>query len=315
MRREAPVTLVRDEYPIPQGLNVVIVLAQLAAFAGCVWAAREVETWLGLLGLAAVFGILMNSVYSVIHESEHRSLLRSRRANDGVGILMALLFPAPFHLIRQGHLGHHVRNRSDDEAFDYIFPGESPVWKGLQFYGILTGLYWVMVALSNLVVLLLPSVLVRRNFEFDRPTAALVDSLEPTRWGVIRAEAAAAIALHVGLVVGAQVPWLNYCVMYLGFGFSWSAMQYVHHYGTERHVLRGARNLWLWAPIDWVWLHHNWHRTHHLQPSVPWIHLPTLSRQGPVERGFLPWAYLRMWRGPRTAKAGEAVSQESPGAS
>ena len=48
--------------------------------------------------------------------------------------------------------------------------------------------------------------------------------------------------------------------MYGGFGFMWSAMQYVHHYGTERHVTRGARNLWLFGPIDLVWLNHNWHR-------------------------------------------------------
>jgi fatty acid desaturase len=81
-------------------------------------------------------------------------------------------------------------------------------------------------------------------------------------------------------------------------------MQYVHHYGTERHVTRGARNLWLWGPIDRLLLNHNWHRTHHEHPTVPWIHLPVIE---PTEgaggkRGFLPWAYLRMWRGPRKAK-------------
>ena len=79
-------------------------------------------------------------------------------------------------------------------------------------------------------------------------------------------------------------------------------MQYVHHYGTERHVTRGARNLRLWAPIDRLWLNHNWHLAHHEHPTVPWIHLPRLIPESEtVERGFLLWSYLKMWRGPRKA--------------
>ena len=66
-------------------------------------------------------------------------------------------FPAPFHLIRQGHIGHHIRNRSDDEAFDLYFSNESRFWKCVQLYGTLTGLFWVLIYVTNLVVLL-PSV-------------------------------------------------------------------------------------------------------------------------------------------------------------
>ena len=89
--------------------------------------------------------------------------------------------------------------------------------------------------------------------------------------------------------------------MYAGFGFSWSAMQYVHHYGTTRHVLEGARNLWIWGPLDALWLNHNWHLTHHKHPTVPWIHLPRLGRRENPERGFLPAHYALMWKGPRKA--------------
>jgi fatty acid desaturase len=78
-------------------------------------------------------------------------------------------------------------------------------------------------------------------------------------------------------------------------------MQYVHHFGTTRHVLEGARNLWIGAPIDAIWLNHNWHLTHHKHPTVPWVHLPRLGRREDPDRGFLPWHYLRMWRGPRRA--------------
>jgi fatty acid desaturase len=80
----------------------------------------------------------------------------------------------------------------------------------------------------------------------------------------------------------------------------WSAMQYVHHFGTERHVTRGARNLRLFEPLDVLLLNHNWHRAHHENPTVPWVHLPAIGRaEAPERRGFLLWYYLRMWRGPR----------------
>ena len=288
--------------PIPNRINGVIVAAQLAAIAACFAWLRSVESGWELAALAGVFAIVMNSVYSTIHEAEHAMLFSHRRVNDGMGIALALFFPAPFHLIRQGHLGHHQRNRSDDEAFDLIFPGENPAWKCAQFYGIVTGLYWAMVALSNAVVVLMPGTLVRRNFEFDRPSAAFMESLNPRYWTWIRLEGLAAVLLHVGIVVALGVPWWSYLAMYAGFGFAWSAMQYVHHFGTERHVLRGARNLWIFAPLDWIWLHHNWHLVHHENPTVPWIHLPRLGRKKEDSRGFLPWAYLRMWRGPRRAQ-------------
>lgn len=287
---------------IPSVLNASILTIQLASIAACIQVSRTVQTATGLLALATVFGVLMNSVYAVIHEAEHRMLFKDRRVNDAAGVLMALFFPAPFHLLRQGHIGHHLRNRSDDEAFDLYFDGEHPVWKRLQLYGILTGFYWLVAVLANFVVLVFPFVLRRENFSFDRPAAAFMEALNPRYNSTIRAEAVSVIALHGTIVWLLEVPPWNYAVMYAGFGVSWSAMQYVHHFGTTRHVLEGARNLWIWAPLDALWLNHNWHLTHHKHPTVPWIHLPRLGRRENPQRGFLPAHYVRMWRGPRKAK-------------
>lgn len=291
----------RSAYPIPAALNVTILALQLIAIAGCLYAAGRADRAAGMLAVAGAFAVIMNSVYALIHEAEHGMLFDRRALNDGAGVLMALFFPAPFHLLRQGHLGHHQRNRSDDEAFDFYFDGEHPVWKWMQLYGTITGFYWLMVVLSNLVVLVFPFVLKREFFEFDRPSAAFMDALNPRYNRPIRLEAAGVIALHSGVVWFAGIPVANYLVMYAAFGFSWSAMQYVHHFGTTRHVLEGARNLWIAAPIDALWLNHNWHLTHHKHPTVPWIHLPALGRRENPERGFLLWHYLRMWRGPRRA--------------
>jgi fatty acid desaturase len=286
---------------IPDRLNLAILVAQLLAIAGCVAAAARVENGWALAALTFAFGVVMNSVYSIIHEAEHAMLFSNRRWNDFAGSFMALFFPAPFHLIRQGHLGHHLRNRSDDEAFDFYFEGDHKVWKSLVWYGILTGLYWVVVVLSNVVFLLLPFRQDKKYWQVDQASTAFMESLNPGYRGLIRLESAAAIALHVTLVWALHIPVGNYLIMYAGFGFMWSAMQYVHHYGTERHVTRGARNLWIWGPLDLLWLNHNWHLTHHQHPSVPWVHLPETTAEGNTRRGFLLTAYLKMWRGPRLA--------------
>jgi fatty acid desaturase len=84
------------------------------------------------------------------------------------------------------------------------------------------------------------------------------------------------------------------------FGFLWSAMQYAHHYGTERDVLKGARNLRTFRLLDRIWLNHNWHRNHHAQPTVPWLYLPLLDERC-ESRGSLLAAYGKMWRGPQPA--------------
>lgn len=291
-----------ERHQIPGGINAGIVCVQILLMAVCFVAAARVTSAWALLGLAAGFGVLMNSVYSVIHEAEHRMLFANAALNDAVGILMALFFPAPFHLIRQGHLGHHLRNRSDDEAFDLYFEGENPLWRFIQMYGILTGCYWILVAAANPVVLFCPWLLQKRHWTFDRQSAAFMESLNPRYRWIIQLEALGVILIHTGIVCVLHIPLLNYFVMYFGFGFTWSAMQYVHHYGTERHVTRGARNLFIWSPLDRIWLNHNWHQVHHEHPTVPWTYLPRLGRRESPQRGFLLSAWLKMWRGPRMSQ-------------
>jgi fatty acid desaturase len=290
---------------IPTWLNALILLGQFTALGTCFYAASRLHGFWPLAGLAVIFGVLMNSVYSVIHEAEHAILFSNRRWNEAGGIVMALFFPAPFHLLRQGHIGHHMRNRSDDEAFDLYFDGDNVVWRWMVWFGILTGFYYLIVVIGNVVAAVAPFIFDRRHFKIDRhvrmdgPSVAFFESLNPRfrRW--IQLEGLAAIALHTMIVWSLGIPIANYLALYASFGFMWSAMQYVHHFGTERHVTRGARNLFLFAPIDAVWLNHNWHRAHHEHPTVPWIYLPQIGREIQPHRGFLPWAYLKMWKGPR----------------
>ena len=188
-------------FRIANGVNGAIVLLQVAGFGVFVYFAARFDVWWQVMPLAVGFGLFMNSVYSIIHEAEHGILFSNRRWNDATGVVMALLFPAPFHLIRQGHIGHHLRNRSDDEAFDLYFDGDHPVWKFMAFYGILTGFYYVVVVLANVVVLIVPYVMRPQVFSFDRPSVAFMKSLNLGRTRAIQLEGLGAILLHVGIIV------------------------------------------------------------------------------------------------------------------
>ena len=288
------------KYTIPGRLNLAVAAAQVALLLGTLWAAGKVTHWWAVLLLALGYGVVMNSGYAMLHEAEHGILHAHRRVNDAAGVVLALFFPAPFHLIRQGHIGHHIRNRSDDEAFDLYFEHESRFWKGVQLYGTLTGMFWVLIYITNIVVLLRPSLAVPARM--DRTTEAFLESLNPRYHRWIQAEALAVVVLHAGLVWAWHIPLAHYFAVMFGFGFMWSAMQYAHHYGTERDVLKGARNLRTFRLLDAVWLNHNWHRNHHAQPTVPWVYLPHADEAArAAERGSLVGAYFNMWQGPQPA--------------
>lgn len=287
--------------PIPAKLNLLLAAVLLALLPAILLLSGRVETGWSLALLALAYGIFMNSGYALLHEAEHSLFYPHPGVNQLGGALLALFFPAPFHLLREGHLGHHMRNRSDDEAFDFYFEGESRLWKHLQFYGILTGLFWAVIVLGNLLALVKPALLEPKYARFDRPTAAFLASLNPRFRRLIRLESLAAFLLHGAIIWLGAIPWINYATVLFGFGFSWSAMQYVHHFGTVRDVQKGARNLKTFFWLDALWLNHNWHLNHHMNPTAPWIYLPDLYRGAEFARGNLFWAYLKMWRGPQSA--------------
>jgi fatty acid desaturase len=290
----------RQALPIPGRLNLGIAAVQIATLCSILWAAGQVRPWWAVALLALAYGAAMNSAYAMLHEAEHNLLYPNSKVNQAVGAILALFFPASFHLLRQGHIGHHLRNRSDDEAFDLYFEDENKFWKYVQLYGVLTGLFWVLIFLSNLVVLFRPSVITPRYMRFNRPAEAFFESLNPKYRRLIQLEALLVVLLHASVIHFWHIPLGHYFVVMFGFGFLWSAMQYAHHYGTVRDVAKGAVNVKTFRLLDLIWLNHNWHLKHHMRPTVPWIHLPLLSEAGDA-RGSLLQVCLRQWRGPRPA--------------
>jgi fatty acid desaturase len=284
-------------YPIPGRLNICLALLVVLLCATLLWASGQVHSWWAVALIAVIYGFVMNTGYALCHEAEHDIFHPNKVVNDIGGTIVTLFFPASFQLRRQGHLGHHVRNRTDDEAFDLYFEGENPLWKYLQFYGILTGFFWLMIVISNFIAVVNPKWLAMKT-NLDRPTAALQETLNPKYFRLMQIEALMVLLLHGSMIYFFKIPILHYFVVLCGFGFIWSTLQYIHHYGTTRDVVKGALNVRTWRIFDLIWLNHHWHLNHHLSPTVPWIYLPDLQADDAKSIPF--WtAYFRQWRGPR----------------
>ncbi|HVU27016.1 MAG TPA: fatty acid desaturase [Verrucomicrobiae bacterium] len=284
-------------YPIPGRLNICLATFVILSCATLLWASGQVHSWWAVAALAVIYGFVMNTGYALCHEAEHDIFHPNKMVNDVCGSIVTLFFPASFQLRRQGHLGHHLRNRTDDEAFDLYFEGENPVWKWLQFYGILTGFFWLVIVISNFIAVINPQWLAMKT-NLDRPTAALQETLNPKYFRLLQLEAFLVLLLHGAMIYFFKIPILHYFAVLCGFGFIWSTLQYIHHYDTPRDVQKGASNVRTWRVFDLIWLNHHWHLNHHLAPTVPWIYLPKLESENAAPIPF--WkAYFRQWRGPR----------------
>ncbi len=286
---------------IPQRLNLVLVVLVVAALTTLLLLATHLPLiWLPVG--CAVFAILHFTAYCLLHEAEHGLLMTSVRWNNAAGILLGLFFPAPFFLLRQGHLGHHARNRTDTEAFDFYREGENKWIRRFQMYGTLTGIWWLVVALSPLFVLLWP--LPRPFLPRDLPTQTLIRSFDPASLPWIRLQAIVVFAFHAALILGgADI--LGYAAFYLAAGLLWSSQQY----RTPRQIVLGAKNVRTFAWLDALWLNHNWHLNHHISPQTPWTALPSVPNDS--VRVPMHKAYFEMWRGP--VLTNETVSDPNEG--
>ena len=93
-----------------------------------------------------------------------------RRLNEAAGVLFAAFFPTAFTIQRISHFGHHRRNRTDFELYDYYLPHQSRWLKTYWIYCLLTGFYWAIIPVAGFLYLVCPfafrsrrSRMVRRN--------------------------------------------------------------------------------------------------------------------------------------------------------
>ena len=297
----------RASEPIPTALNVLIATGAMAAAGILLWAASHSESWIIIALCAIAFSFVGNTLFSCLHECVHGVFHPNPRVNYAFGVVTAALFPTGFSLQRAAHLGHHRNNRTETETFDYIYPADNRFLKTLQWYGIISGIYWITVIIGWVAYLLLPFVFRRETLrEKWHPLAEHTSGpayarafagAPPVR---ARLELLVTIALQAGLYYVLDLSPTGWLICYVAFGFNWSALQYADHAFSELDVVDGAWDLRVHPWVQAVFLNYHLHLAHHRQPTLPWIYLPRyVDVQRPRPR-FLS-IYARMWLGPQPA--------------
>ncbi len=248
----------------------------------------------------------MQMGFCLAHEAVHSKLHSNRRLNLGMGILLFSLFPGSVHFFEVAHLLHHRRNRSNDELEDYVLPGENPWFKRIMYFLLISGLFWLLLPLSSIVVAFIPG----RRIKLPRPEDGagsfrkFAQFLNEVRPGRVRRDLLVTVLVWAIAFPVLHLHFVPIAICYAAFGFSWASQQYIYHVRTARHAVLGAYDLRLWKPLELLYLHFNYHLTHHLAEWGPWNFLPSIAAQQPT-RGYGS-TYIKLWQPP------EGVEQAWP---
>jgi fatty acid desaturase len=261
------------------------------------WLASRL-TLTGQLFCGLLFAQLLLTSYQLIHEACHDLLHPERRINDAIGMVLGWLFPVSFTLMKVTHIVHHCCNRSDHEMFDCYYPGDNRALKLVQWYGLLTGLWWWLVPLGSLLLAIHPAWLRSPPFRKARTTAVLFDDFGMKEIRRVRLETLLGILFWLAAFHLLNLQWQAVLLLYALFGFNWATRQYVTHAFSPRDVVNGAWNLKVGRLHGLILLNGQWDRLHHQHPHVSWVYLPVLARDMDYDKTYW-WQYFRLWRGPR----------------
>lgn len=304
--RAAPSTM-----PIPDRLNVGLVIGVVAAAIGLLWWASTLENMFAVFGVGILFSYLLLTNYALLHEAAHNNLHSDRRMNRLLGTMTGILFPLPFSMIRTMHQGHHLRNRTDFEMFDLYYPDDSRLVRVVQWYGILLGLFWPWAPIGAVLFAICPGLLHTKPFRQARSSSYLLGDIRATEVRAIRVEVLLTILFFAALVWFLHVRWQSTLVLYACFAVNWSTRQYIAHAFTKRDVVEGAWNLRHNRLMSWILLHGEYDLNHHRHPELSWYYLPRIESDAP--RLSYIRQYWRLWRGPRLAtESGPEALAEIP---
>lgn len=304
-RLDAPASSIAATEKIPDALNIAVAIGAVAVACLSLWTASHSDNWAIVLIAAIVFSFVNNTIFSLLHETVHGLFHSNRKVNECFGELCAAFFPTALAFQRACHLGHHRRNRSDAELFDYYRPNDNRLLKFVQWYGILSGIYWLMAPLGCLLYLVFPwalksSPLRSKTTKLAQQTGvdAMLSGLDQISGFRVRLEILVTIGIQLLLFWTLDLSVWGWFICYAAFGFNWSALQYADHAWTVRDVRNGAWNLRVNPIVQYVFLNYHHHKAHHQNSSVPWIHLAKYVDFSEPRPSFLR-VYGKMWLGPR----------------
>jgi fatty acid desaturase len=294
-----------DALKIPGALNLTLATVVLAANGALLYAASHASGWPGMVLAAVAFSFTNNTAYSLLHECVHRKGHGNARVNAWMGRVLAASLPTALTFHRQCHLGHHQRNRTEVERFDYYTPQDNRFLKFVQWYGILTGLYWFLPPLGCLLVLLVPkrvllALAASRGSTVAAHTSAeaMIDGVQSASFVRMRLEILFTIAVQAAAWVTLDLTPAGWAACYAAFALNWSALQYADHAWSELDVRDGAWNLKVGRLTQYLFLNYHHHRAHHQHPEVPWLHLGQFVDFAAYRPSFFAIS-LSMWKGPR----------------
>ena len=291
--------------PIPGALNIALSVVAAAVSMMLLWCCSHAHWWVWAFAAAIAFSYTNNTTFALLHESVHGLFHPRRAVNEWFGRCNAALFPTALLFQRTCHLGHHRRNRSDAELFDYYKSGDNRLLKFAQWYGILTGVYWILMPLACALYLLCPWVFRLKSLRnADSHLAnqtgadAMLAGFENVSGRRLRGEILLTLAIQAALIYCLHLTFAGWLLCYGCFAVNWSSLQYADHAWSVLHVYDGAWNLKVNGVVQYIFLNYHHHRAHHQNPHVSWLHLPEHVEWAAERPSFLR-IYLKMWMGPR----------------
>jgi len=293
-----------EKFPIPEKSNVLLFLLIIPVTWVLLWVASHASLgW--ALAAAWVFSLANHLPFSLLHEAVHDIFSANKFRNTLFGTLSAAAFPTSFTLQKIAHLGHHRRNRTDQDLYDYYLPSQSKASRNFVLYaGNLFGLYWFCIPLSNLIYLLAPWLYSSKWFVegaanrlgFEPYVKEIVQYPKLRIW----MECLLAFSYQMLLWWALELNWQGWLLCHWAFALHWSALQYVDHAWSPRDIINGAWNLKV-LPISRAFtLNYHYHLVHHRLPWLPWIHLPKFVDPNEPQPTF--WSiYFSLWGGVRPA--------------
>lgn len=297
--------------PIPARLNLAISVMAMAGAMALLWVASHSLHWGTILAAAIAFSFINNTIFSLLHEAVHGIFHTDQRVNEAAGTLFAAMFPTGFTIQRVSHLGHHRRNRTDQELYDYYLPHQSRWLKTYWLYCLLTGFYWAIIPVAGLLYLLMPWAFSAPWFQKGPARwwgfEPMVKDIGNERRGRVWLEVLFSTSFQVSMWLALDLNWVGWLACYWAFGLNWSALQYVDHAWSIRDVREGAWNLRVSRIAQAIFLNYHCHLAHHRSPGTPWRYLPQLVDPAEAHPSF--WKiYFSLWGGARPAPAGPGPS-------
>jgi len=293
-----------NDCKIPEKTNLFLSIFSITMVMGSLYLFAHSESWWIKILAAFSFGLMNNTIFSLLHESTHGVLFTNRTWNNWGGRILAAFFPTSFTLQQAFHLGHHRRNRTDEEIFDQYYPHDNLWMKRAIIYMLLIGLYWPSSPFANLLFLFFPGIFEKKTF---RKNDLMKDSSFDSMLTVfdritlpknkIRGEILLSLSIQVLMFWFLDLTAMTWFVCYYTFAIFWSSLQYTDHAWSKRDIREGAWNLKVSKFTEMVYLNYHYHLVHHRHPNLPWIHLPKFVQATDARPSF--WSiYFKLWRGP-----------------